>query len=53
MAVADFVMRLIAHDKADRPADAAAVVDAIAALERGLRPPEQGGQKRLREELDG
>jgi len=34
--LADFVMRLIAHDKADRPADAQAVVDALAALERGL-----------------
>lgn len=36
VAVADLVMRLIAHDKADRPASAQAVVDAIAALERGL-----------------
>ncbi len=32
--VADLVMRLIAHDPADRPADARAVVDAIAALEK-------------------
>jgi tRNA A-37 threonylcarbamoyl transferase component Bud32/predicted hydrocarbon binding protein len=32
--VADLVMRLIAHDPADRPADARAVVDAIATLEK-------------------
>lgn len=34
--VADLVMRLIAHDKADRPATAQAVAAAIAALEGGL-----------------
>jgi predicted hydrocarbon binding protein len=33
-AVADLVMRLIAHDKADRPADARAVAAEIATLER-------------------
>jgi tRNA A-37 threonylcarbamoyl transferase component Bud32 len=37
-AVSDLVMRLIAHDKADRPASAAAVADAIAALEKSLTP---------------
>ena len=35
-AVTDLVMRLIAHDKADRPADAQTVVAEIAALERTL-----------------
>lgn len=34
--VCDLVMRLIAHDKADRPRDARAVVDAITVLERTL-----------------
>ena len=37
-AVSDLVMRLIAHDKADRPASAAAVADTIAALEQSLTP---------------
>jgi len=32
--VADLVMRLIAHDPADRPADARTVADALAALEK-------------------
>jgi len=32
--VAALVMRLIAHDPADRPADARTVADAIAALEK-------------------
>jgi serine/threonine protein kinase len=36
--VSDLTMQLIAHDKADRPASAAAVADAIAALEKSLRP---------------
>jgi serine/threonine protein kinase len=35
-AVTSLVMRLIAHDKADRPADALAVAAEIAALERTL-----------------
>ncbi len=35
-AVSDLVMRLIAHDKADRPASAAAVADMIATLEKSL-----------------
>jgi serine/threonine protein kinase len=35
-AVASLVMRLIAHDKAERPADAQAVASEIAALERTL-----------------
>ncbi len=35
-AVASLVMRLIAHDKAERPADAQAVAKEIAALERTL-----------------
>jgi hypothetical protein len=35
-AVAGLVMRLIAHDKADRPADAQTVAAEIAALERSL-----------------
>lgn len=34
--VARLVMRLIAHDKADRPADATAVAAELAVLERGL-----------------
>jgi tRNA A-37 threonylcarbamoyl transferase component Bud32 len=34
--VADIVMRLIAHDKADRPADAPAVGAELAAIERSL-----------------
>jgi hypothetical protein len=33
-AVADLVMRLIAHDPADRPADAEAVARELAAFER-------------------
>lgn len=37
-AVSDLVMRLIAHDKADRPASAAAVADTIATLEQSLTP---------------
>jgi tRNA A-37 threonylcarbamoyl transferase component Bud32/predicted hydrocarbon binding protein len=35
-AVADLVMRLIAHDPADRPADAETVARALAAIERQL-----------------
>ena len=38
-AVSALVMRLIAHDKADRPATAAAVADVIAALEKSIAPP--------------
>jgi hypothetical protein len=34
--IADIVMRLIAHDKADRPADAPAVAAELAAIERSL-----------------
>jgi len=34
--VAQLVMRLIAHDKADRPADADAVAKELAALEHSL-----------------
>lgn len=37
-AVSDLVMKLIAHDKADRPANATAVADAITALEKSLVP---------------
>lgn len=37
-AVSDLVMRLIAHDKADRPASAAAVADMIATLEKSITP---------------
>jgi tRNA A-37 threonylcarbamoyl transferase component Bud32/predicted hydrocarbon binding protein len=36
--VSSLVMRLIAHDPADRPASAEAVADELAALERRLRP---------------
>jgi hypothetical protein len=32
--VSDLVMQLIAHDKADRPADARAVAERLAALEK-------------------
>ncbi len=35
-AVSDLVMRLLAHDKANRPADAHAVAEELAALEKGL-----------------
>ncbi len=38
-AVSGLVMRLIAHDKADRPASAAAVADMIATLEKSLSDP--------------
>ncbi len=37
--VSDLVMRLIAHDKADRPATAAAVVDMIKSVEKSLAHP--------------
>lgn len=40
--VSDLVMRLIAHDKADRPADATAVAAELAALERQFAGSDRG-----------
>jgi len=37
-ALADLVMRLLAHDKSNRPADAASVASEIAAIEKSLAP---------------
>jgi hypothetical protein len=37
-ALADLVMRLLAHDKSNRPADAASVAAEIAAIEKSLAP---------------
>lgn len=38
--VSDLVMRLIAHDKADRPPTAAAVADALELLQKTMTPPQ-------------